>query len=60
LKKGKPTPKIPISLDEAVPVIRKLGGYLNRKSAPPPGIIVLIRGIETLNENSGRLFIICG
>ena len=35
---------------EAVEMIARLGGYMARKSDPPPGPIVIWRGWRTLNE----------
>ena len=37
-------------LGDAVLVIARLGGYLNRKSDPPPGMEVLWRGWQRLTE----------
>jgi hypothetical protein len=36
------------NLSECVSAIARLGGYLNRKSDPPPGSIVLWRGMQRL------------
>jgi len=39
-----------LSLDEAIILIGKLGGYLARESDPPPGVILLGRGLEELSR----------
>ena len=36
--------KIPLSLGEAVKIVAKMGGYLNRKRDPPPGHQIMWKG----------------
>ena len=38
------------SMLEATTMIARMGGYLARKSDPPPGPIVLWRGMKALSE----------
>lgn len=51
---GKPPPKCN-TLKECVAALASLGGYLNRKSDPPPGNIVIWRGLQRLIEAHGIL-----
>lgn len=41
---------VPPSIQEAVVMIARLGGYQSRKTDPPPGPIVIWRGLKALNE----------
>jgi hypothetical protein len=43
-------PKEPPNIKDAMIMIAKLGGYLNRKSDPPPGAIVIWRGWKRLSD----------
>ncbi|WP_238553142.1 IS4 family transposase [Cupriavidus necator] len=45
----RPPDKVP-SLNQAVLWIATLGGYLNRRSDPPPGATVIWRGFFVLHE----------
>jgi len=45
-------PKTPPNLKEAVLLIAKLGGFLARKSDGEPGVVVLWRGMQRLNDIS--------
>lgn len=44
------TKKKPISLGEAIVIIAKLGGYLNRRCDGPPGFQSLWRGYVRFND----------
>ena len=44
----KKPPKDPLSLGEMITCIAQLGGYLNRKSDPPPGPKALWTGLEAM------------
>lgn len=48
-----------LSLQECLITIAKLGGYLNRNSDPPPGIIVIWRGFHELGKmvKYSRIFV---
>ena len=37
------------TIKEAVTIIAVIGGYLNRKADPPPGVTVIWRGLEAIN-----------
>ncbi len=60
IHKGKRPPKKPPTLKEAKLWIAKLGGYLDRPSDPPPGVISLWRGWERLNQMVDDYMDICG
>ncbi len=47
IHRKKPPPKPP-KLATIILYIAQLGGYLNRKNDPPPGLIVIWRGIEKM------------
>ena len=53
-------PKTAPTAAEALLWIAKLGGYLNRKSDPEPGVISLWRGWEQLSEMVDNYRAICG
>lgn len=44
-------PKTPPSLNDMVRNVARLGGYLNRKSDPPPGTKVLWLGLRNMQEH---------
>lgn len=46
--KGKPPSDMPPTIGDAVTLIARLGGYLNRNSDPAPGTLVLWRGWKRL------------
>jgi hypothetical protein len=48
-------PEDPPTLSEAVLLLAKLGGFLGRKHDGKPGVKVLWRGLQKLNE--GILFV---
>lgn len=48
------SPNVPPTLEEAVLLLAKLGGFLGRKHDGKPGVKVLWRGLQKLNE--GLLF----
>ena len=48
--KKKAPPKIPPSLSEMIRIIASFGGYLNRKSDPPPGAQALWIGIQRIKD----------
>lgn len=50
IHKTKKIPKAIPKVDEVVIWIARLGGYLNRKSDPPPGNTVIWRGWERLSD----------
>lgn len=50
LKRTTDVPKKPPTVKEALTMIAILGGYLNRKSDPQPGAIVLWRGWKRLSD----------
>ena len=56
----RPPPKKSITIKEASILIAKRGGYLNRNSDPPPGLIVIGRGLERLKEISDNYLIFVG
>ncbi len=51
----KTLPDKPPTLQEAVRLLAKLGGFLGRKHDGEPGVKVLWRGLQKLNE--GLLFV---
>ena len=55
VNKTKTPPDQPPTLHEAVRLIAKLGGFLGRKHDGEPGVKVLWRGLQKLNE--GMLFV---
>jgi hypothetical protein len=50
VKRKKP-PKIPPNLNEMLRLVATLGGYLNRKSDPPPGVKAMWIGIRNMQEH---------
>lgn len=49
-QKGKPLPAEPPTLEQAVVMIARLGGFLNRKSDGAPGVKVIWRGLRRLAD----------
>lgn len=47
--KTKTPPTKPYTIKEAVLMLAGLGGYLNRKTDPPPGVVVMWRGWKKLS-----------
>ena len=58
--KMRTAPKTAPTVSEALPWIAKLGGYLDRKSDPGPGVISLWRGWERLTDMVDDYRAICG
>jgi hypothetical protein len=57
VKQTKTAPDVPPTLKEAVYLLARLGGFLGRKGDGEPGVKVLWRGLQKLNE--GLLFVEC-
>jgi len=47
----KKPPQIPPSLNEMIRMVASLGGYLNRKSDPDPGIKTMWIGLRNMQEH---------
>lgn len=50
----------PPNIGDAITWLAQLGGYMNRKNDPPPGITVIWRGWKDLKAKSEFYEIICG
>lgn len=47
----KKPPLIPPTLNEMIRMVASLGGYLNRKSAPEPGVKTMWIGLRNMQEH---------
>ena len=50
IHKSKKLPSTPPSIGQATIWIAQMGGYLNRKRDPPPGVTVIWRGMQRLSD----------
>jgi hypothetical protein len=60
INKTRVLPESPPTIGEALISIAKLGGYIGRKTDPPPGMISLWRGWQQLMDIIEDFNDICG